>query len=67
MKTIGIETHLRQVAARKAMLRAAGVEVPDDAALRNSGRRRTPEKRELLRRADQRAAEAGLAPIRQDY
>jgi hypothetical protein len=32
-------------------------------AMRNKGANRTPEKRELLRRADERARAAGLEPI----
>lgn len=40
----------------------AGVE-----ALRNSGLNRTPEKRELLRRVEQRAIEAGVKPVPAHY
>lgn len=44
MKTIDFETFARQVAARKAELGLTG----DNYVPRNSGRRRTPEKRAIL-------------------
>jgi hypothetical protein len=57
MKTIALTDLQRQLQARKADL---GIkDGPDEvAAMRNSGSRRTPEKRELLRRIAERAAPA---------
>ncbi len=51
--------------------RKAGLGMVDDAAtteaLRNKGGQRTPEKRELLRRAEARARAAGREPVRAYY
>jgi hypothetical protein len=41
---------------------AAGAVVPSEEEMRNSGRRRTPEKRELLRRLKELAEERGQTP-----
>ncbi len=61
MRTIALTTIQQQVSARKAALgmidAAAEIE-----AMRNKGERRTRQKRELLRRAEQRAQAAGLLP-----
>ncbi len=67
MKSIVLYEYIRQVEARKVELRASGVRLPPDDEMRNSGRNRTPEKRELLRRCDERAIAAGKKPIRQNY
>lgn len=67
MKRILLSEFIRQVEARKVELRASDVRLPPDDELRNSGRDRTPEKRELLRRCDERAIAAGKKPIRQNY
>jgi hypothetical protein len=48
------------VAERKRVL---GIDDAAYARARNSGRRRTAEKRELLRRINRRAREAGLKPF----
>ena len=48
------------IGARKAALGIAG---SDYLAALNGGMRRTPAKRELLRRMDARAAAAGLPPL----
>src|SRR5665213_3411354 len=50
MMTIRLRDYLGQVEARKAALGMADTAADAD-ALRNKGARRTPEKRELLRRA----------------
>jgi hypothetical protein len=51
------------VAQRKAELGI--IDTPERTeALRNKGLDRTPEKRELLRRAQERAIEAGIKPIK---
>jgi hypothetical protein len=54
MQTVQLERFLADVEARKA---SRGV-VEDTEALRNKGARRTPAKRELLRRAEERARTA---------
>jgi hypothetical protein len=41
---------------------AQGITEADDAACRNSGSRRTPEKRQLLREIAERCKEAGIEP-----
>jgi hypothetical protein len=41
---------------------AEGVVLPPAEALRNSGRRRTPEKRDMLRRLKELAEERGQTP-----
>ena len=64
MRTIDIETLLTRVRARK---QALGLEGTDPALLRNDGTRRTPAKRELLRRTESRAVAAGKPPIPSNY
>jgi hypothetical protein len=62
MKTISFKAFQQQVNARKASL---GIfDTPDEVeAMRNKGANRTPEKRELLHRAEKRARAAGLKPV----
>jgi hypothetical protein len=47
--------------------RALGITEDDFVRARNSGRRRTPEKRELLRRIDGRARKAGAQPFKAHF
>lgn len=61
------EVFAAEIRARKARLRAAGVRLPSDEEMRNTGRRRTTEKRALLERADERAKAAGREPVDQSY
>jgi hypothetical protein len=56
-----LSTFLTVVAERK---RALGITDEAYARARNRGRRRTPDKRELLRRIDRRAREAGVDPFK---
>ena len=56
--------YLRRVAARK---RELGITDDDIEAVRNSGTRRTPEKRELLARIADRARRAGKTPLPANY
>lgn len=62
MKTVSLAILRQQATARKAELgmRETSVEIE---AMRNKGANRTPEKRELLRRADQRAKLAGVQVV----
>ncbi len=63
---IELRDFLSGVAARKTAIglreNAADIE-----AMRNKGARRTPEKRELLRRAEKRAVAASREPVRAHY
>jgi len=62
MKTISLQEHLERVRARKRELGI--VETPETVdAMRNKGELRTPEKRELLRRIEERARAAGVKPL----
>jgi hypothetical protein len=66
MKTLELSGYLAGVNARKAKL------APDSAVLvveacRNSGARRTAEKRFALRRADARAKAANVQPVHSNY
>ena len=62
MKTISLATLQQQVRARKALL--GMIDTPAEIeALRNKGAARTPEKRELLRRARRRARAARRQPV----
>ncbi len=56
----------RFLADIKARLADLGMkDTPEEVeAMRNKGRRRTPEKRELLRRVEERARAAGLEPLK---
>lgn len=67
MSSTTFASYASQIDAKKTALRAAGISLPTDEAMRNSGRRRTPAKRELLRRIDERAAASGVRPVRQNY
>ncbi|MBB2164352.1 hypothetical protein HLH26_07315 [Gluconacetobacter sp. 1b LMG 1731] len=61
-----LDSFLAEVRARKAQLGL--IDTPERTeAMRNRGGRRTPEKRALLRRIDERARAAGLEPIRSYY
>lgn len=63
LRTITLEEHLAQ---RDAAIARAGIVYTPECVerLRNKGLRRTPEKRELLRRTAERARAAGLEPIK---
>ena len=66
MTTIDLRTHLVWAEKRKAEL---GI-VEDEAwveALRNKGLNRTPEKRELMRRVEERARQAGVPVLKSYY
>jgi hypothetical protein len=52
-----------EIQGRREALAGLSVALPTDESLRNKGGRRTPEKQQLLRRMDQSARAAGLAPI----
>ena len=58
MKRITLEERSAQI-ARKI---AEGAVIPPAEAMMNSGRRRTPEKREMLRRLQELAEERGQKP-----
>jgi hypothetical protein len=66
MTTIRLRDYLAGVATRKAALGMADTAAETE-AMRNKGARRTPEKRELLRRAEARATAAGKAPVASHY
>jgi hypothetical protein len=61
-----LKDFLAEVEERK---RALGiVDTPESIeAMRNKGGQRTPEKRELLRRVEERARAAGLEPVKSYY
>ena len=61
-----LDQFLADIKARKAAL---GIEdTPEKVeAMRNKGGRRTPEKRELLRRIEERARAAGIEPSKSYY
>ena len=66
MRTIDLAAWLTRVRARKAELGI--VDTPERIeSLRNKGGNRKPEKRELLRRADERARAAGKVPVKSYY
>lgn len=60
MRKVSLQDFAAAVAARK---QAVGLTDNDLASMRNSGRRRTPEKREALARIQRRAQDAGLTPL----
>lgn len=62
MRTIKLVDLIAHVEARKAELGIAWTD-SDIEALRNNGAARRPEKRELLRRAAERAKTAGRNPV----
>jgi hypothetical protein len=66
MMTIRLEDLLARIEARKKALGMTDTPAEVE-ALRNSGLNRTPEKRELLRRMEQRAIEAGVKPVPAHY
>ncbi|WP_299309663.1 hypothetical protein [uncultured Croceicoccus sp.] len=66
MKTLELNGYLAGVKARKAKL-APTVAVPAVESCRNSGARRTAEKRSALKRADARAKVAGVQPVLSNY
>lgn len=54
-----IRITLQQRSDQITAKRAAGVQIPPDHLLANTGQRRTPQKRDLLRRLEQDAAAQG--------
>lgn len=67
MTRYDLNEYLEWVRARKRELETAGVRLPTDEEMRNKGTRRTPEKREFLRRCDERARAAGIPPVKHYY
>lgn len=63
-KATKLADHIARVRARKAEL---GITDDDIAKMRNSGLLRTPEKREFLRRIQERAIAAGKTPLPANY
>lgn len=63
MKRITPEERAAQIRQKLA----EGVVVPSADEMRNSGRRRTPEKREMLRRLEELAKERGQTPWKANY
>ena len=61
-----LQDYLAKIEARKAELGLLDTPERTD-AMRNKGGNRTPEKRELLRRIEERARAAGLEPLRAYY
>jgi hypothetical protein len=66
MKTLELTGYLAGVNARKAKLAPDGAVLVVEAC-RNSGARRTAEKRSALRRADARAKAANVQPVLSNY
>lgn len=66
MKTLELNGYLAGVNARKAKLAPNGA-VPAVESCRNSGARRTAEKRSALKHADARAKVAGMQPVLSNY
>jgi hypothetical protein len=62
MRTITLDDLLSRIEERKRLLGLADTAATTE-ALRNKGGSRSPEKRELLRRAELRARQAGRKPI----
>jgi hypothetical protein len=62
MKTMMLDDLLSQIDERKRVLGLTDTSAATE-ALRNKGGNRTQEKRELLRRAELRARQAGRKPI----
>ena len=66
VETVNLGDLLERTRKRKLELGLA--ETPDGTeAMRNKGARRTPEKRELLRRTEARAKAAGVTPVKSHY
>jgi hypothetical protein len=59
MRSIALQTLLERTEKRKAALGLVDTAAATE-AMRNKGARRTPQKRALLRRAEERAKGAGL-------
>ena len=66
MVRVGLRQLQDLIEARKAAAGLCDTPATTD-ALRNEGTRRTPEKRELLRRIEERARAAGEKPVRANY
>lgn len=66
MKTISMAALRLQTEARKRSIGWVDSEAATE-LLRNKGGKRTPEKRELLAKAEARARAAGDAPVRSHY
>jgi hypothetical protein len=66
MKTMMLDDLLSRIDERKRLLGLTETAAATE-ALRNKGGNRTPEKRELLRRAELRARQAGRKPIVSHY
>ena len=64
MRVMSVQTFVRAVETRK---RALGVTDEDIALARNSGQRRTPAKRALIARTQDRALAAGLKPLEANF
>jgi hypothetical protein len=64
--TVKLFEYLEWAEERRAALAAAGL-LPPDEALRNRGLNRTEEKRELLRRVEERAKAAGITTMKAYY
>ena len=63
MNTVSFKAFQQQLNARKAAL--GMIDTPAEIeSLRNKGASRTPAKRELLRRAEERARVAGVQPVK---
>lgn len=61
-----LQDFLAKVEARKASVGMSDTQ-GDTEAMRNKGERRTPQKRELLRRAAERARASGREPVASYY
>ena len=66
MRTVDLVVWLTRVRARKAELGIVDTAERVE-RLRNKGGNRTPEKRELMRRTDERALASGQVPVRSHY
>lgn len=66
MKTVKLQAHLAHVAGKARALEEAGKGISTE-ALRNRRQKRTPAKRILLQRAEQRARAAGKKPVISQY
>ena len=64
MQQLDFTIMIQMVQARRDEL---GITEADDKACRNSGLRRTPEKRDLLQRIANRCHEAGFKPFEANY
>jgi hypothetical protein len=66
MKTLQMRSYLEALEVRKRRLGI--LDTPEDTeAMRNKGGRRTPEKREMLRRLEERARAAGDTEVKSYY